>query len=45
MANTVRCMEKVNSGTVKALRSRGAVSVSFDQHDTKSYLRYIDGYG
>ncbi|KAL4749589.1 hypothetical protein BDW72DRAFT_214005 [Aspergillus terricola var. indicus] len=44
-ANTVRCMEKINPAIVKALRSGGAVNVSLDQQDPKSYLRWIDGYG
>lgn len=44
-ANTVRCMEKINPGIVKALRSGGAVNVSLDQRDPKSYLRWVDGYG
>ncbi|KAB8231151.1 hypothetical protein ETB97_008503 [Aspergillus alliaceus] len=43
--NTVGCMEKINPGVVRALRSGGAVNVSLDQQDPKSYLRWIDGYG
>ncbi|KAE8368984.1 hypothetical protein BDV27DRAFT_141525 [Aspergillus caelatus] len=43
--NTVGCMEKINPAVVTALRSGGAVNVSLDQQDPKSYLRWIDGYG
>ncbi|GIK04408.1 hypothetical protein Aspvir_008491 [Aspergillus viridinutans] len=43
--NTVQCMEKINPGIVRALRSGGAVNVSLDQTDPKSYLRWINGYG
>ncbi|KAJ5788391.1 hypothetical protein N7457_003381 [Penicillium paradoxum] len=43
--NTVQCMEKICPGIVRALRSGGAVNVSLDQNDPKSYLRYINGHG